>query len=129
VAHGNVPVVPIPGKNANHQGPIDSDAGIPFMVPMVMQDGVQKGDKNSMHHLKAIELPRYSGAEEKKTPFYFMMELEKYKTISRSSEQFMLEKILPATLEGLAYNWYRNEMTTGPFINWEDFMVHFRQEF
>jgi hypothetical protein len=125
-AHGNVPVVPIPGNNANHQGLNDNDAGIPFMV---MQEGMQNGDRNSMHHLKAIELPRYSGAEEKKTPFDFIVELEKYKTISRSSEQFMLEKILPATLEGIAYNWYRHEMSTGPFVNWEDFKVRFRREF
>jgi hypothetical protein len=99
------------------------------MYPFMIQPGPQQAPRQSLHHLKQVEVPKYSGAEEKKTPFDFIVELEKYKTISRSSDEFMLQEIIPASLEGKAFTWYRHEMTLGPFITWGDFKIRFRREF
>jgi hypothetical protein len=111
------------GDNAPHVQPQAAMA-----PPAGRNNGNGNGD-NSMHHLKHVEIPKYTGSADKKTPYDFIIELQKYKAISRSSEEFMLQKIVPAALEGDAYNWYRQENELAPFINWEEFVSKFRREF
>lgn len=87
------------------------------------------GHHHSNHHLKTTEVPKYTGAADSKTPFDFILELEKYRDISRGSEIFILREILPIALVGTAYHWFRHEITMAPFVNWEDFKIRFRREF
>jgi len=87
------------------------------------------GPSHSNHHLRATEVPKYTGAADSKTPFDFILELEKYRDISRGTEAFMLKEILPISFEGTAYHWYRHEIAMGPFENWQDFKKRFRREF
>jgi hypothetical protein len=79
--------------------------------------------------LKAAEIPHYKGAEETQTPYDFLIELDKYKSVSRSSDDFMINEIAPLALQGQAFHWYRFESSYAPFIDYEDFKVRFRKEF
>jgi hypothetical protein len=126
-ANHNDPLVREPMNNNNNWQANGND-GYGRAYPMV-PPGFPQAPRPSMHHLKTVEVPKYAGAEEKKTPFDFIVELEKYKTISRSNEEFMLQEIVPASLEGSAYTWYRHEMALAPFAGWEDFKIRFRREF
>lgn len=80
-------------------------------------------------HLKAAEIPRYKGAEETQTPYDFIIDLDKYKAISRSSDEFMIKEIAPLALQGQAFNWYRFESSYSPFESYDDFKIRFRKEF
>jgi hypothetical protein len=80
-------------------------------------------------HLKSAEIPRYTGSEDKKTPFDFLIELDKYKTISRSTDEFMVNEIAPLALQGQAFSWYRYEVAYSPFVSYDNFRVRFRREF
>lgn len=80
-------------------------------------------------HVKAMPVPKYSGPAESKTPYDFLVELEKYQMISRTSEQTMLTEVAPMALEGQAFFWYRFESRNEPFADWNDFKQRFRLEF
>jgi len=61
-------------------------------------------------HLKEALIPKYSGAMEKKSPYDFLIELEKYMSITRSSPEFIVYKVVPIALTGVAFDWYRFEL-------------------
>jgi len=82
-----------------------------------------------MHHLRTVEVPKYSGAAEVKTPYDFLVELEKYRTISRSTDEFLLREIVPTALQDNAWHWWRQESVLNPFVDWNDFKIRFRREF
>ena len=79
-------------------------------------------------HLKTsdVSIPHYSGSMEKKTPFEFLLELEKYMSISGYTVHQMLEYVIPIALTEEAYEWYRFEK---PFTSWDQFASKFRNEF
>lgn len=83
----------------------------------------------SNHHLKHVELPKYSGPHDIKTPYDFLLELDKYMSFTRNTPDTMLREILPLALTDHAYHWYRHEISMAPFQNWEDFKSRFRKEF
>jgi len=84
--------------------------------------------RGNEHYLKAagVQLPEYKGFEDEKTPFDFLLELEKYQQIANHSEAVMLSRVVPSALKGEAYNWLRYEP---PFRNWFNFKSRFRSEF
>jgi len=84
---------------------------------------------NRMHHLKGtdIQINKYTGSDDTRTPYDFLVELEKFQSVLGYSEREMLGSVVPMFLTGEAYFWYRNEVI--PFMNWEDFKHRLRQEF
>lgn len=80
------------------------------------------------HHLKTsdIRIPTYSGAYENKTPYDYLLELEKYQAIVGYSEAEIITNVIPLSLTGDAYQWYRYEPE---FINLVDFRTRLRKEF
>jgi hypothetical protein len=80
-------------------------------------------------HLKAAEVPKYSGSSEDKSPYDFLIELEKYQAITRSSDQFMIDEILPLALSGEAFSWYRFTNNLRALGSWSDFKKRFRKEY
>jgi hypothetical protein len=146
----NLPVIQEPQIHQNNVAP----AIAPVVLPLVQQQNVRPPQvdliqqpirpdiplgiqplqlnapgHNPTFHLKAIELPHYSGAHENKTPYDFLIELDKYKAVSRSTDQFMTNEVAPLALQGQAFHWYRFEMSISPFESFEDFKVRFRKEF
>jgi hypothetical protein len=81
-----------------------------------------------MQHLKSADskMPQYSGANDIKTPYDFIIELEKYQEVVGYTEQDMVQYVIPLALTGDAYNWYRYEPH---FHNWDDFRRRLRAEF
>jgi hypothetical protein len=91
--------------------------------------GNRNGRAGSNHHLKTISVPKYTGSADAKTPYDFIVEMDRFKAISRSTEEFMLHEIVPAALEGAAYPWYRSDVSIVPFHTWEEFKLKFWREF
>jgi hypothetical protein len=79
-------------------------------------------------HLKTTDarIPQYSGASDTKTPYDFLIEMEKYKEIVRYTEAEMFQYVIPLALTMDAYNWYRCEVA---FEGWEDFKRRLRADF
>lgn len=120
---------PAPTVYGFSQLPVDSTSNISGSQTGSALPLPQLNHHHSNHHMKTTEVPKYIGAADKKTPFDFILELEKYRDIARGSEQFILKEILPIALEGTAYHWFRHEIAMYPFATWEDFKVRFRREF
>jgi hypothetical protein len=79
--------------------------------------------------LRPADIPRYTGLPSERTPYDFLIELEKFKFISRSSDVHMLGKVVPLALSDRAYTWYRFEQEIREFADWDDFKRRFRREF
>lgn len=79
-------------------------------------------------HLKTsdIKIPKYNGAADTRTPYDFILELEKYQAIVGYNHDEMIQLVIPLALQQDAYNWLRYEP---PFLNWQDFKQRFRSEF
>jgi len=79
-------------------------------------------------HLKTADakIPQYSGASDPKTPYDFIIEMEKYKEVVGYTERDMLQYVIPLSLTQDAFTWYRYEP---PFVSWEDFRRRLRTEF
>ncbi len=82
----------------------------------------------STHHLKSseVKIPTYSGASDAKTPFDYLLEMEKYQSVVSYTERELIELVIPVSLIGDAYNWYRYE---NEFESWDDFKNRLRREF
>lgn len=80
------------------------------------------------HHLKTsdIRIPKYVGASDARTPYDFLLELEKYQGIVGYNEEEMIAYVVPLALQEDAYNWLRYEPA---FQNWGEFRTRFRNEF
>lgn len=83
---------------------------------------------NRTHHLKTsdIRIPVYTGAHDTKTPYDYILELEKYAAVVGYSDEEMLRQVIPLSLVDDAYKWYRYEP---PFQDWSDFKIRVRREF
>jgi len=87
---------------------------------------------NNLHartqHLKSSDakIPLYSGSSDAKTPYDFIIELEKYQAIVGYTENDMIQYVIPLALIQDAYNWYRYEPD---FMSWDDFRKRLRAEF
>ncbi|CAG7728687.1 unnamed protein product [Allacma fusca] len=112
-------------------------AGRSTSVPVINQTNnmsrVVRGSQSNggirTNHLKTsdISIPKYSGAHEKKTPYDFLIELEKYQKAVGYSEDEMLAQVIPLALIEDAYMWYRK--LNSELRSWELFKYHFRREF
>ena len=80
------------------------------------------------HHLKTsdIRIPTYSGATDSKTPYDFIMELEKYQAVVGYTEAELMTHVVPLALTEDAYCWYTFEP---PFQTWNNFTQRLRTEF
>lgn len=81
------------------------------------------------HHLKSVDIPTYSGFTEKKTPYDFLCDIEKYRQISGISFPMLLLQVIPIALTDDAFHWYNMEMQWNPFPDWENFKSRFREQF
>ncbi|ODM88297.1 Transposon Ty3-I Gag-Pol polyprotein [Orchesella cincta] len=81
-----------------------------------------------MKNLKIrTDIPIYSGAQEAKTPFDFLKELEAYKSVVNCNTKEMFSQVLPVALKGEAYSWF--VFARDDIISWGDFVTKFRNEF
>lgn len=99
--------------------------------PANAQNNAQGGAGNQRvrtHHLKSadIKIPTYCGATDPKTPYDYLLEIEKYQTIVGYTSQEVLEFIIPVSLIGDADQWFRYEPA---FASWQDFATRLRSEF
>jgi len=127
---------PMTGPSYLPRIPNDSGEVDPNRHPLPMNSGsyVQtcptiRVQNRNLNHVKAMNVPRYSGPAESKTPYDFVVELEKYQIITCTSEEVMLREVIPLALEGQAFSWFRFEIRNQPFIDWENFKSRFRREF
>jgi len=74
-----------------------------------------------------MPVPKYSGPSDPKTPYDFIVELEKFQSVIGYTDAEMLQLVTPMALRGEAYSWYRNERP--PFSVFADFKVRLRREF
>jgi hypothetical protein len=109
-----------------HPGPaVGRGQGLHGNVP----NGAAGGQGNlRTQHLKSsdVKIPVYTGSSDKKTPYDFIIELEKYQEIVGYTEIEMMQYVVPLSLVEDAYTWYRYEP---PFLNWQDFRRRIRNEF
>jgi hypothetical protein len=85
--------------------------------------------KRSGVHMKGkdISIPKYAGAQESRTPYDFLLELEKYKMAVDYTYEEMLKFVVPLALTETAYSWF--EFIREDLFGWSDFVDAFRQEF
>jgi hypothetical protein len=93
------------------------------------RQNAQLPKRSSSLQLRATDIPRYAGSSSEKTPYDFLIELEKFKTISRTSDLAMLCEVVPLALTDDAYVWLHLENERLPFVSWHDFRRRFRREF
>jgi len=86
-------------------------------------------DQGTAIRLRPTDIPKYSGKLDTRTPYDFLLELEKYQNISRSTDVAMIQSVVPLALTDQAYQWYRFEIARRPFESWNAFKVRFRREF
>jgi hypothetical protein len=86
------------------------------------------GNANPTQHLKTSDakIPQYCGASDSKTPYDFIIELEKYREVVGYTEAHMLRYVIPLALTNDAFIWYRYEP---PFASWDEFKLRIREEF
>ena len=88
-----------------------------------------QGGSSKSQHLKTsdIKIPTYSGAHEARTPYEFLMDLERYRKAVGYTEVDMLAQVIPLALREDAELWYRKvQYSVG---TWQEFQVRFRREF
>lgn len=94
------------------------------------RDANQHQAANAMrtHHLKTsdIKIPTFTGAKDSKTPYDYLLELEKYQAILGYTDNDILHNVIPLSLVGEAYQWFRYEP---PFQTMNEFKVRVRTEF
>ncbi|ODN04354.1 Transposon Tf2-6 polyprotein [Orchesella cincta] len=81
-------------------------------------------------HIKNMDVPKYKGRHDQRTPYDFLVEIEKYEKATGCGYQYLLEEIVPIALEEEAATWFRLEGITGdPIPDWQEFRKRFRQQF
>jgi len=111
--------------------PMHANIGRPMEMPIFHGNLPNQSNANNHHrtqHLKSSEtrIPQYSGSSDSKTPFDFIIELEKYREAVGYTEREMLQYVIPLALTGDASNWCRYEPA---FQSWNDFKQRIRSEF
>ena len=88
----------------------------------------QAGGTKSQH-LKTsdIKIPIYSGCHEVRTPYEFLMDLERYRQAVGYTQAEMLAQVVPLALRDDAEMWYRKARHR--FETWLEFQSAFRREF
>lgn len=79
--------------------------------------------------LKPADVPKYSGRGEGRTPYDFLVELERMQQIYGLSSYTLLSRVIPIALTGDAFDWYDKEMEWDPFRDWDEFKIRFRDQF
>ncbi|CAL8110847.1 unnamed protein product [Orchesella dallaii] len=98
-------------------------------TPVINQAHFGAGSTLDRHHLKSFDIPKYSGFGEKKTPYDFLAELERYMQISGINSEALLARVIPTALVDDAFFWYNMEMSWDPFEDWEQFKLRFRHQY
>jgi len=127
-----IPMPPPPPVNAPAQGRRRDALGSPVrgrnpLIPGNPPQGNVQGNPRTQH-LKTTDakIPTYCGSTDAKTPYDYIIEMEKYKEIIGYTEAEMIQYVIPLSLVGDAFNWYRYEP---PFLNWDEFKRRLREEF
>ena len=65
-----------------------------------------RSDSRSTHHLKSrdLDVPKYTGFNDHKTHFDYILELEKFQIILGYSDMDMLVRVVPMSLYDEAYS-------------------------
>ena len=86
-------------------------------------------NKQTYHHLKGkdMEVPKYKGFNDTRTPYDYIVELEKFQSILGYTDHDMLFRVIPMSLYGEAYTWFRSEMI--PFSSLYEFKERLRREY
>ncbi|CAL8097987.1 unnamed protein product [Orchesella dallaii] len=79
--------------------------------------------------IKNIEPPSFTGKADSKSAYDFLLELEKYQSITGCSNNLLLRGIIPYALKDRAYAWYETEDLIEKFKGWSDFVLRFRRKF
>jgi len=85
--------------------------------------------KPNYHYSKGkhMDAPLYKGFSDPKTPYDFILELDKFQTILAYSDRDMLFRVIPMVLYGEAYQWFRSVQISFPDFN--DFKRRLTQRF
>lgn len=91
--------------------------------------GSVEGNTRFLPHLKSkdLQIPKYGGVHEAKTPFDFLSELEKYRLAAGLSEFQMFNSVVPLALTGQVYDWF--QFIKDDVSSWGEFCAVFRKEF
>ena len=74
-----------------------------------------------------MDVPKFKGFKDSKTPYDYIVELVKYQSIMGYSDDFMLDRILPMSLNDEASNWFRTSLH--PFQSLLKFQHRLRREY
>ncbi|CAL8112948.1 unnamed protein product [Orchesella dallaii] len=74
-----------------------------------------------------VDIPTYSGMQERKTAYDFLKELEAYKLAMCCTYEDIIKQILPVCLKDEAFDWYI--FVRERIDSWEIFVSMFRKEF
>jgi len=126
----------LPSYVLRPQQRVDEGYADPFRYPQPLASSSVGGNygfqgraqSRNFNHMKTLSVPRYSGPAESKTPYDFIVELKKYQILTGTSDEVMLQGVIPLALEGQGFYWFRFERNQ-PFLSWEDFTSRFRREF
>ncbi|ODM87732.1 Retrovirus-related Pol polyprotein from transposon 17.6 [Orchesella cincta] len=117
---GQGPIAHSPPRNpqVGDQPPAYHQA-IPIPPPLPM-------GANGIEQTSDVKIPTYAGSHDTRTPYDYLLELEKYSSVIGYTEDDMLRHVVPLSLINDAYNWYRYEPE---FQDWPDFKARLRREF
>jgi hypothetical protein len=85
------------------------------------------GTKDIGFRTNRSDIPKYRGSFEKITPFEYLESLERIKESAGYSEKYMFEEVLPAALDGKAYDWFKQRRRE--IYSWPEFRTAFRTAF
>jgi hypothetical protein len=134
--------IPQSGDQMDHASSLQSSVPPPIQSEVVIEQSVMRevnrassacsnggSCKRSGVHMKGkdISIPKYAGAHESRTPYDFLLELEKYKMAVDYTYEEMLKFVVPLALTETAYSWF--EFIREHLFGWSDFVDAFRQEF
>jgi len=90
---------------------------------------VSRSNHRTQAHVKSrdLQIPKYAGAHEQKTPYDFLIEIEKYRQAIGYSHSQILSLVIPLALVEEAYRWYM--FVKEDLKEWLDFESLFRKEF
>jgi len=74
-----------------------------------------------------MEVPKYKGFNDARTPYDYIVELEKFQSMLGYTDHDLLFRVIPMSLYGEAYTWFRSEMI--PFSSLHELKARLRKEY
>jgi len=104
---------------------------LPQIISQPNADGAQPAFANEQtYHLfkgKDMEVPKYKGFNDAHTPYEYIVELEKFQSILGYMDHDMLLRVIPMSLYGEAYQWFR--LVKMSFFDLDDFKMRLVQRY